>query len=203
MPRRSDPPGAQFAGLVNRRIDDVRYFEPHIADLPEPRWGAGVFDALDFGLEIDLDDATTWSFIWYQAGTIETLLAYPGTLAAQLGPDADPAVWDVTDRWRTLGPASIASVQDVRGRHSGADVDHTRGHGDHPGEPEDDLVTLILTSPSQDIAIITLGDCDSDGAFHYSHDTVAVFFSLEEARKTRMLLPGHPDAIVQTVERGA
>jgi hypothetical protein len=98
--------------------------------------------------------------------------------------------------WRTLGHASIASVQAARARHSGADVDHTRAHGNQPGVAEDDLVTVILTSPSRRTAIITLGDRDSDGAFRHSHDTVAVFFSLEAARKTRMFLPGHPDAIV-------
>jgi len=63
----------RVSAVVGRRIVEVRYFE--IAnDSGTPRWDAPDFHSLDFGLEWDLDDGSTWSFIWQGSGRYESVL---------------------------------------------------------------------------------------------------------------------------------
>lgn len=60
----------RVAALVGRTVVAVRYLELEY-ELPEPLWAGPEFDALDFGLELDLEDSATWSFAWLQAGPNE------------------------------------------------------------------------------------------------------------------------------------
>jgi hypothetical protein len=50
--------------LVGRRIERVRYVEIRYDEPPSPAWTGPLFDSLDFGLELDLDDCETWSATW-------------------------------------------------------------------------------------------------------------------------------------------
>src|SRR5687767_10597255 len=87
--------------LTGRSIERVRYVEIRYEAPLEPMWRGASFDSLDYGLELDLDNATTWSIIWKQSGSNEALLVCPGPLTpSQILAGADTAVWDVTPRWR-------------------------------------------------------------------------------------------------------
>ena len=98
--------------LVRRGIERARYVELAGYEGPkEPTPPAGNFDSLDYGLELDLDDGATWSFIWKIVDINIGLLVYPGSLApTEIRSDAEIAVSDVTDHWRTRGPDEIASL---------------------------------------------------------------------------------------------
>jgi len=90
--------------LVGRSIVAVRYFEI-VHPTGDAAWHGDDFHALDFGLEIDLDDRTTWSFIWQQAGSNEALLTYEGQLLGdQLHADGVFQIWpiDESDQWQAL-----------------------------------------------------------------------------------------------------
>jgi hypothetical protein len=52
------------------------------------------------------------------------------------------------------------------------------------------LATIVLSSDSGRVAIITLGESEAGGSYRYVGDNVAVFFSVDEARKAQIPLPG-------------
>jgi hypothetical protein len=185
------------AQFIERRIMRVRYVEIQYDGPPQPMWGASNFDSLDYGLELDLDDGTTRSIIWVQKGRNEAILAAEGPLVpTQLLPDAAIAVWDVTDRWDELGPRSISSISAVWSRHVFGPAINSAGRQVAPGGQSDlCLLTVILRALDGREAVITLGGPDSDGTYRYTADNVSVFFSVEEARKARVYLPGDSDLI--------
>lgn len=111
-------------------------------------------------------------------------------------PDAAIAVWDVTDRWEALGPRSIASIIAAWTRWAFGPAINSAGQQVAPaGQSDLCLLTLVLRAQDGREAVITLGESDRDGSYRYSADNVSVFFSVDEARKARVLLPGDPDAI--------
>jgi hypothetical protein len=180
----------RVAALVGRCIARVRYVELDYADFggtPEPAWPGDGFDSLDYGLELDLDDGATWSFIWLQAGHNEGLLAFEGTLKpTQLREDAG-RVWDVGGE---RGWASVLGRPVVR--VEGAWLRHT---WDCRGQSDLCVLTWVLHFDGDQAVVITLGDRDEDGSYRYSHENVAVFFSLDTARSRGVLLPGDPEAV--------
>jgi hypothetical protein len=177
--------------LVGHRIERVRYMELRYEGHPEPMWRGARFDSLDYGLELDLDDGTTWGLIWKQQGHNEALLVYPAPLVpTQLRAQADTAVWDVTDHWGTAGPLAISTVTPTWMRHRfGPAVNQAGEQVASAGESDLCLVTLILTSDGGREAVITLGQREADGSYGHSHENVAVFFSVDEARHAHVLLP--------------
>lgn len=183
--------------LVGRRIKKVRYIELAYEGQPGPMWHAGaLWDSVDHGLEIDLDNDQTWSIIWKQHGPNEALLVYEGLLRpAELLPDAG-TYWDVTDHWHALGPHFIARVSTVWTRHSfGPALNSAREKVAEAGESDLCLTTLILRGDDEREAAITLGEDHGDGLYRWSATSVAVFFSVAEARKAGAMMPGDPDII--------
>jgi hypothetical protein len=170
---------AKLAQLIGRRIEGARYFELRYEQTGGPMWELGSsFDSLDFGLELDLDDGSTWSCIWAPPTYDEALVVYEGVLRPTMFPDPDaPRVWQVDERWRDRGPGTIVSVETawLRMRHLC-------------------LETVILKGSGDRAAVITLGASTDDGRFVPSATSVAVFFSLEEASEAGAVLPGDPRA---------
>jgi hypothetical protein len=182
---------------VGRELVAVSYVE---LDYGEPGWDAGRFDSIDYGVELELDDGATWAVIWQQRGSNETLLAYPGTIGAELRPDAEVATWDVSDRWHRHFPGPIARVETAWTKHEwgpafGGPRFETRLDDGH--ESDYCLISLVLRGAGDGCAVLTLGGdaADGQGTYTYLADNVAVFFSLGDARAAGVLLPGDADAI--------
>ena len=161
--------------LVGRSIVSVRYFEI-VYPAGDAAWHGDDFHALDFGLEIDLDNTTTWSFIWQQAGSNEALLAYEGQLVGnQLRADGVFQIWPVgeSDQWQAVTRRPIAAVGSAW-EHWDADLCP---------------VTWTLTVEGGGWVAVTLGTRDERGVFRGSHDDVAVFFDRSIAHAAGVTLP--------------
>lgn len=172
---------ARVAEMVGRRITAVRYFE---LGGPEPEWPGADFDSLDYGLELDLDDATTWWFSWLQAGPNEGVLATEGRLVGtRLRDDMDFGIYDVTDRsgWPGVVGRPLEAVEAVWIRH---EWDPPRD-GTHLC-----VMTWLLRHSTEGVVVITLGGRSPDGSLSPSPDDVSVFFSLAAARRRCVFLPG-------------
>ena len=173
--------------LVGRSVVRTRYFEQDLGAPREPAWRADGFDSLDYGVELDLDDGSTWSFIWTQAGDNEGVLAFEGQLVgAQLREDGSYVVSDVSrdSRWRDVLERAIEAVEGVWVRHT----------WEPDGQSDLCVLSWVLHFAGGRGVVITLGGADPDaGTYRYSHDDVAVFFSLDEARSRGILLPGDPE----------
>jgi hypothetical protein len=159
----------RVAEIVGRRILGGRYFEVAYPS-GEPGWRGEDFHALDFGLELDLEDKVTWSFIWQQAGLDEALLAYRGQLLGdQLISDGDFAVWPINEirAWQDVLGATVVSTASA----------WERFHADLCP------VTWVLQLDSGRAICLTLGTRTQTGGFTPSHDDVAVFFDLQTARR--------------------
>lgn len=163
---------------VGRRIERVRYAEIAYHDPSSPVWPGPTFDSLDFGLELELDDGSTWSVAWEQADYNEGIVAFAGWheyLRAE-----SSAVWEVTDHWRENGPGDVAAVTPIWQRPYGDESDLC-------------LVTLILVAENGRQAVITLGERNhKDGSLRPSGDNLAVFFSSYRARR-RVVLESDAD----------
>jgi hypothetical protein len=94
--------------LIGRSITAVRYadldYETEIVS-----WYEGDHDVVGHGIELDLDDGTTWSVIWEQRGDDEGLGVWRGPLVPEHLKEA--RFWNVTDRWCRRGPREIAAVE--------------------------------------------------------------------------------------------
>jgi hypothetical protein len=174
--------------LVGRTIEAVRYVEVPLDD-PEPMWAAGKFDSLDFGLELDLDGAVTWSAIWKQQGPNLALLVYPAPLVPnELSLGAWTSTWDVTDRWHDRGVRTIAAITPVWTRFEFSPAFDRAGRMVLDGGHSDlCMQTLIVTASSGSEAIITLGMDVGGGEFRIA-DGIAVFFDRSEAQEAGVLM---------------
>ncbi|MDR7381711.1 hypothetical protein [Promicromonospora iranensis] len=94
--------------LTGRAVTAVRY-----ADLDyeseHPYWHEGDRDTVGHGLELDLDDGSTWSVIWEQQGHSTGL----GISAEPLIPNHlhQARIWNVTRHWRRRGPRTISQIE--------------------------------------------------------------------------------------------
>lgn len=184
---------ARIGQLVGRSIRRVRYFERSSEGSPEPTWSAPDFDSIDYGIELDFDDGATWSVIWKQSGINEALLFYRGSLVGtELRDDAVPRVWDVTDRWATDGPSTISGFELAWMRSSMGPGRNWQGEiVSGPVDSDLCLQTVVLRGDAGRVAVVTLGQADYPSLiFMPAVDNVAVFFSLEKARKAGAFLPG-------------
>jgi hypothetical protein len=189
----------RLARLVGRRIERVRYVEIGAVEGPsEPMWRASNFDSVDYGLELDLHDGTTWAFVWKMFDINMALLIYPGRLVpTEISSEANIAIWDVGDHWRVQGPDDIATVTTVWTRHA-VGPGYLLATGEQVSEAREGaacLMTIILASRNRREAILTLGERQVDGTYRDQPDNVAVFFSSAEARAAGVLMPGDADAI--------
>ena len=172
--------------MVGRRIQCVRYYtidyrrwelHPELVDTgprhvigPErdvPTWQFAGFDAVDYGCEIVTDDNLVFSVTWETPGEREgILIALVPMLGSGVRPDADVAIWDVTDNarpWVGLAGAEITAVnlryQPWDGREStywcpGLSIRTSAGNrevilGDHDGG--------ILVPSADNIAVLHPG----------------------------------------------
>ena len=150
--------------LVGCRIERVRYVELRYES--GPIWAAAGFDALDFGLEFDLDNGDLWSCTWAMPAYDMGLLLNRGIpLSSTLRADADPAVWDVSERWGELGSGEITAVTPVWTRIEALCQ-----------------TTIVLHTSAGCEVVLTLGAADVDDRFEPSADNVAVFFSIADAQ---------------------
>ena len=100
--------------LVGRTIRAVAYFEIPYED-GQPMWNreSDVFDSLDFGLELTLDDGSTFSVTWGTEFTQYNVSIRRDALRFVDGESARR--WDVQQRWRErrLLDTPIASARAV------------------------------------------------------------------------------------------
>lgn len=188
----------RVAALVGRRVVGVRYFELPWSELggpPGPAWPGEGFDALDFGLELDLDDGSTWSFIWLQAGENEGLLAYDGPLQPTQLRQHPGRIWDVGEEsgWRDILGRPVVRVDGAWLRYT-SDV---RGRFGRRFRRRSSLCvhTWVLRFAGDRAVVVALGERAEDGSYRYIHENVAVFFSLEAARSRGVLLPDDPQTV--------
>lgn len=94
--------------LTGRAVTAVRY-----ADLDyeseHPYWHEGDRDTVGCGLELDLDDGSTWSVIWEQQGDSTGL----GVWTEPLIPNhlRLARIWHVTRHWHRRGPRTISQIE--------------------------------------------------------------------------------------------
>jgi hypothetical protein len=168
------------AALVGRRLVAVRYFEYLDEWEDGPQWPGEDFDSLDYGLELRHDGGGTCSFVWNQRGPVEEVEAVDGPLIpGVLRPDRT-RVDDVTHEsgWPAFVGREITATEAVR--------EHV---WDPPRMDEPCVVTYVLGFGADEHVVITLGRRADDGRWQYTHDKVAVFFSLATARRHDVPLP--------------
>jgi hypothetical protein len=181
---------ASLRGLTGTTLAGVRYLEMPYDGTPQ--WDCGTFHSLDFGLEIDLGDGTTWSVTWDQAGHNEGLLVDAKPL--EFRPDADIATWDVTEMWRRRFPGGFTDIGAAWTRHAyGPAYTGVRWEikVDDGGESDLCLFTLVLAGAGDERAVVTFGGKGYDEPPRYmpfSHD-VSVFFSTADAEAAGVILP--------------
>ncbi len=177
----------RVAAMRGRRLERVRY-------VAMDEWGlerGGGFDSTDFGLELDLDDGTTWSFSWLQQGGNEGVLAVPrGLVGGELRADGEYEVADVSadSDWRPLVGQSIEAVEASWQRAAWS-------RGDERGWT-DLCVASWVVHLARERVVVTLGRREEDGSYSWTHENVAVFFSLADARAHGIPLPGDPEEMV-------
>jgi len=166
----------RVASIVGRRLEGGRYVELDYATA-EPAWDGPGYHSLDYGLELDLDDGSTWSFVWKMNGEAECLAAVDGRLVdLELTADAAAEEWPLVDvvEWRPLLGRTVSSVGSAWNRV---------GPGLCP-------VTWCLSFSVDEAVAITLGERGHpDGEFYGTANNVAVFFDLNAAAAVGASLP--------------
>lgn len=170
----------RVAAIVGRRIVAVRYFERPDAALFEAEWWRGQgYDLPGPGLELDFDDGRTWAFTWHQSADHEGLLAGEGRLTPR-----DHTACDVTERsgWPGVVGRPIEAVEGAWVRDSYEDGSQSALM----------VLSWLLRHSGDQHVVITLGEHDENGAYRYMADSVAVFFSIADARRHGVPLPDDP-----------
>lgn len=179
----------ELRSVEGREIVAVRYFGLTYEGGPAPSWHADGFDALDHGLELDLDDERTVAAAWQVPGYNEALLVYIGRLEPdEILPGAATSE-DVSAHWLARGPRRIGALAFAWKRWEwGAALNATGEVVSPPGMTDLCLETVVIADGQREAAI-TLGDVDGKGGFAPSATNVAVFFSLALARAAGARLP--------------
>lgn len=159
----------RVAGLAGRQLRAGRYFDiGRTKDAPS--WARPEFHALDYGLELDFADGATWSFIWQTIRPWEGLLACEGTLLGhEILLNADCTVRPIKSMpaWKQLIGSIVTSIESA---------------WEDFGEAQSPFSWIIHFDEARQI-VITLGAHDDHDGFRPSADDVAVFFSLDSARR--------------------
>ncbi len=165
--------------LSGQQILGVRYIDLDYGTAG-PYWDGGERDLVSFGVELDLDDGSTWSVVWEQRGHNQGL----GVRAEALIPAhvTTGSAWDVSRRWHRKGPARISSVQSWWWN------DTTRHGAGEPVTISFELHGLALRDGAEEALIMLHGV-----------DDVAVYLNPGRALRARVLSPelvplGGPDA---------
>lgn len=166
--------------VLRRRLDAVRYFE--ITYEKSPLWSHPEFDALDYGLELDLD-GEAWSVIWETRGGLEGLALYAGPLIPdRLYADANIHSEDVSQGrgWKESVGATIEAVETnwLDGELLWRDGEHSR---------RSDAVcvqAIALGFSSNQTTVLALGEVGAkDGhSLVPAADNVVVIFGTKKAR---------------------
>ena len=179
--------------LAGRTVNAVRYIE---IESNEPGWSARGFDSVDYGIELDLDDGSTWSITWEQGGRNEGIgVRNEPLVPARLLPDAKTSVWDVTSRW-TGAVGRLISGHNASWQRTEFGPAHLAATGEQvSGASVSDLclVALALVLDRAQV-VIALGGAEPDGSFTaWARDNLGVFFSLDAARAVGVPTPGDAD----------
>jgi hypothetical protein len=181
---------ARLGSFVGRSIAAVRYTEIQSG---QPAWSANGFDSVDYGIEFDLDDGSTWSVIWEQRGHNEGLGIRSEALApARLLPDAETSVWNVTSRWiEAVGPTIKAVNGSWQRTEFGPGRVVSTGEQVAAAGASDLCLEAVAFDFEQGPALITLGGAEPDGSFtRWARDNISIFFSLAAARSVGVPTPG-------------
>ena len=177
---------ASAQALVGREILAVRYCNidysrwdlargtlgPRVVTSPgeweSPTWRYAACDSIDYGIEIETTLGEVFSVSWDPPGTVEGIGIVAEPIPTALRPDADVAMWDVTDRseWS---------------QHVGATVQGVGLHYVPWDEPDDSwwCPRLSIRLPGGDVEVL-LADTANDGTIVPSADNVVVLFGPDE-----------------------
>lgn len=161
--------------LVGRTIQRVSYFEILYED-GKPRWKqeSDSFDSLDFGLQMNLDDSSTFSVTWGAEFTQYNLSIHQAPLGFVDGESARQ--WDAQQRWRERG---LLGTPIVGARAIWRPADSPDG-SDYPQD-------LRLELESGAVVVISAFESRGGEPNIGMTDNITVFF--DEAEAQRMLLP--------------
>ncbi|XVS61252.1 hypothetical protein ACQPYE_23435 [Actinosynnema sp. CA-299493] len=129
--------------LVGQRIRAVRYYTidyrrgdfrpelvdggPRVVDVDaeweEPTWSHAGFDAVDFGVEFEVESGALFSLTWDPPGEREGIgLREVAMLGPYVSRDADVAIWSVGDRTDTWASVVGTPITGVRLHYRWEDV---------------------------------------------------------------------------------
>lgn len=167
-------------------IAQVTYIDLVVEGSPLHEW-SGEADGMDYGIDFALDDGRHLSCT-YAASEAIALDVRAQDIPATLGrnpedPDAAyVASFPATKRFADKGFSRLDAVRSVW-KH------WQQGFG--PFEKEGWALTSLVLGEGEASAVITLGDV-RNGAFVDDPSNIAVVFSLAEARRQGIVLPGDP-----------
>lgn len=157
--------------LVGRTIQAVAYYEIPYED-GQPMWNreSDSFDSLDFGLQLILDDGSTFSVTWGTEFTQYNVSIRRDALGFVDGESARR--WDVQPRWREhrLLDTPVTSARSV---WVAAD---SREHAEYPQD-------VRLKFESGAVVVVSAFEC-RDGELNMGMmDNITVFFDEAEANR--------------------
>ena len=114
--------GVRYVDIDYRHVERVgsQGGARHIRDSDEwsaPTWLFPECHSLDYGVELDIEDADGMAVTWQSPGRHEGLVLYQGVLADRaVRADANRAVWDVTS-WGEWPHALASPITDIEVRY--------------------------------------------------------------------------------------
>jgi hypothetical protein len=176
--------------VEGRRITKVRYYGLKYEGSPSPSWHADGFDALDYGVELDLDDGTTVAMIWKTFNHNEALLVYSGRLEGRELVRGSAASSDMSTHWLEHGPHQIGSLAFAWMRWEVGPSRNAAGEVVSPARNTDLCLQTVAIYDGPRTALITTGEPDDQGRYTPQPTNVAVFFSAAAARAAGVSTPG-------------
>jgi hypothetical protein len=175
--------------IEGRGITRVRYYGLKYEGSPPPSWHANGFDAMDYGIELDLDDGTTVAAIWKTFNHNEALLAYSGRLEGHELVRDSAASSDMTAHWLQHGPRQIGSLAFAWMRWEVGPGRNAAGEVVSPARETDLCLQTVVISDGPRTAVITTGEPDDQGRYTQHPTNVAVFFSPVAAQAAGVPMP--------------
>jgi hypothetical protein len=180
---------SEARSVAGRGITTVRYYGLAYEGNPPPSWHANGFDAIDLGIELDLDDGTTVALTWKVLEHNEALLVYNGRLEGQELVHRGAASSDMSAHWLQHGPRQIESLAFAWMRWEVGPALNAAGEVVSPAQQTDLCLQTVVISGEQREAVITLGEADDQGRYAPHATNLAVFFSAAVAQAAGVCMP--------------